>query len=238
MKQSWHFHENSSQADLLALYQAFLGHELLNELVAAQGLARMLGETATEFSESNQLLLKRLADRLRETDQQTRQLAELGRFLRTPAYGPVWSVEAVIQETLLQMSALSARPDIKYSSSVTVKNLRVSEHWFRRLTLELLRNAQQAIAAAGSAGQVLVQLGEESGRCVLGVRDNGIGFSQKEGAILWQPFQPGRRFRSLGGGFGFFLIRQILQRWRGSLQIESVPGDTRVAVAFAPTEEL
>jgi len=238
MKRSWNFHEDSSQADLLALYQSFLGHELLNELVAAQGLARMLAESAKELSESNLMLLKRLADRLQETDQQTRRLAELGRFLRTPAYGPAWSVEAVMQETLLQMSVLSAKLDIKYSSSVTVKNLSVSQHWFRRLTFELLQNAQHAIAAAGSSGQVLVELGEESGRCVLRVRDNGIGFSDREEATLWQPFQPGQQFRSRGNSLGFFLIQQILQRWKGSLQIDSVPGDTCVAVAFAPTEEL
>ncbi|MFQ3651930.1 MAG: HAMP domain-containing sensor histidine kinase [Gemmataceae bacterium] len=218
------------------MYQSFVGHELLNELVAAQGLARLLGEIANELTEEHRSLLTRLADRLQAVDHQARQVAEVGRLLREAAYGPSWSVEPMLQETQTQLSALSATNGMKYNVAITAIKVSVCNRWLRRVLQELLDNARQAVGSSRD-GCIAVELSMQQERCLLSVRDNGIGFAEKDRMSILTPFQPGRRFHSRGIGLGFFLIRQILPRWRGCLRIDSIPGDTCVSVEFAPTEE-
>jgi signal transduction histidine kinase len=232
----WDFRNASPHLDLPAMYQAFVGHELLNQLVAAQGVARLLVETATELSEANRAMLTRLADRIRETDEQARRVAEIGRTLREPAYGLAWPVKPLLQESLTQMSALSRSNDISYSSKAEARTLCVSSVWFRRILRELLHNAQQAIGTDRS-GAIEVEVSSQGNRCTVRVCDTGVGFRDQDCAALLAPFQPGRRFRSQGIGLGFFLIRQILQPWKGTFQIESRPGATCVSLEFASTEE-
>jgi signal transduction histidine kinase len=232
----WDFRDHSPHADLPAMYQTFVGHELPNELVAAQGIARLLVETATELSDSHRSLLVRLANRLQETDRQSRQLAEMGRLMRGPAYESAWPVGPVMRESIAQMSALSSCNDIIYRSHIEATTLEVSCAWFRRVVRELIHNAQQAIGS-GRPGTIETEMIMRANRCTLSVRDTGVGFTEKELATVLDPFQPGRRFRTQGPGLGLFLVRQILRRWKGLLRIESIPGATCVSLEFAATEE-
>src|SRR5262245_24389486 len=74
---------------LLACFQAFLGHELPNQLVPVQGYARLLVEQhGAPLDEEGRLLLTRIADLTRQVDTRARRLADIGRLMREAARGP------------------------------------------------------------------------------------------------------------------------------------------------------
>src|SRR5262245_34066536 len=70
---------------LLDRYQAYIGHDLPNQLVAIQAYARMLQEHGgAALDPEGRSLLGRLADLTRQADTRARRLAEIGRALRQP----------------------------------------------------------------------------------------------------------------------------------------------------------
>src|SRR5262245_52676258 len=93
--------ERDRLAQLLAALQAFVGHDLPNQLVAAQGLARLLGELAGDRLDAEERgLVDRLAALAREADARARRLAEIGRLLRGPAWGPPVALREVVEEAV------------------------------------------------------------------------------------------------------------------------------------------
>ena len=75
--------------ELTAAYQQFVGHELANQLVPLQAFARLLLEHhGNQLDEDGRHLLGRMADLTQRADRHARQLAEVGRLLREPAWGP------------------------------------------------------------------------------------------------------------------------------------------------------
>src|SRR5262245_25177355 len=86
---------------LLAGYQAFLGHDLANQLVSVQAFARLLQEQLQgSIDPDAEALLGRLAAIARRCDQNARRLADVGRLLREPPWGPTISFVEVAHEAV------------------------------------------------------------------------------------------------------------------------------------------
>src|SRR5436190_20469913 len=87
---------------LLACFQTFLGHELPNRLVPVQGYARLLAEQDGAADEEGRLLAGRIAELTRKADTLARRLAEIGRLMREPAFGPACNLEEVAAEVVVE----------------------------------------------------------------------------------------------------------------------------------------
>src|SRR5262245_31597120 len=85
--------------EMLPCFQAYVGHELLNHPVAAQGLARLVLEGEAErLGDEGRMLLGRLAALTRRADAMARRLGDVGRLLREPAGGPPVAVAPLLAE--------------------------------------------------------------------------------------------------------------------------------------------
>ncbi len=83
----------------------------------------------------------------------------------------------------------------------------------------LLLNAREAL---GPAGRITVETSRTEGGVVLSVSDNGCGMTaafMKDS--LFRPFQTTKK---KGLGIGMFQSRLIVEAHRGSLQVDSEPG--------------
>src|SRR5262245_61089861 len=94
---------------LLAGYQAYLGHDLANQLVAIQGFARHLESLSVDLDPDAPLLLGRLADVTRRADLCSRRLAEIGRVLRDPPHGAPVALLDVAWEAVASVRAAPRR---------------------------------------------------------------------------------------------------------------------------------
>ncbi len=83
--------------------------------------------------------------------------------------------------------------------------------------MNLLRNAREALEAAGRAdqGRVRASLGQGDGKSFLRLADNGPGLTEKATARLFRPFAGSAR--AGGAGLGLAISRELAQAHGGDL---------------------
>src|SRR5262245_60700475 len=92
---------------LLACYQQALGHELPNQLVALQGLARLVEADAGErLDEEGRACLVRLADMARRAHAFVAELADVGRTVRKAEAPAEVSLEELCREAAAEVNWL------------------------------------------------------------------------------------------------------------------------------------
>jgi putative PEP-CTERM system histidine kinase len=107
-----------------------------------------------------------------------------------------------------------------------------------RVIGHLIQNAAEACDPA--TGRVELTLGEQDGRAVIEVRDNGRGMS--ESFLREKLFQPFTSTKAHGMGIGAFESREYLRELGGMLEVESTEGvgtifRVRLPLARAPVTD-
>lgn len=221
---------------LLSGYQQFLGHDLGNQLVPIQGFARMLQEQCRERLDPEAgALLSRLADLTRRADLQARRLANIGRLLREPAWGPAVSLREAVAEALAEVkySPRGVSPALASGVACDVVQqmpvVRVSRALLHAVLVELLHNAFAAVASAQSARVEILATSSESA-WELTLHDHGRGMDESQVARLGA-------VGLTGAGLGFFLVTQAVARWGGRLKVCSEVGLGTTISLLIPEKE-
>jgi two-component system, sensor histidine kinase len=90
----------------------------------------------------------------------------------------------------------------------------------RQVAINLLSNALRYTPA----GYVRAHLGWESGLLRLEVRDTGLGIDAASRAKVFKPFNRGAQHGSRGAGLGLSIVKRLVERMSGTLDLESAPG--------------
>jgi signal transduction histidine kinase len=203
---------------LLGCFQKAVGHELPNQLVALQGLARLIElEQADRLDEEGRVHLRRLADLARRTDGLVRTLAEVGKLTRDSGPSERASLSEAAHEAAAEINLTAADWSIGYAIEPEAAVLPVSRRSLRMVLVHLLRNAIQA----GGGRALCVEVGSRhiAGGVELWVKDNGRGLPECMAPRLFECFAGGGT-----AGLGLFLIRQIVAGWGGAIRVHSEPG--------------
>ncbi len=88
----------------------------------------------------------------------------------------------------------------------------------QQVFLNLIQNAVQATRAGG---RVAIRARSEQGGTTIEVEDTGSGIAPEHLARIFDPFFT---TRAKGTGLGLFVAHAIVQRHRGSIQVDSQPG--------------
>jgi signal transduction histidine kinase len=214
---------------LLAGYQQFLGHDLCNQLVPIHAYAKMLREQCGGLDAEARTLLTRLTDLTRKADQQARRLAEIGRLLREPAWGPPLPLAPAIAEAVAEVrcSPRSASASgIAWDVVQQMPEVVASRKLLHAVLVELLHNAVAA-TVPGRPGRIGISAAVAGPGLVLTVRDDGRGMAPAQLERLGA-------FGEGGSGFGLFLAAQAVARWRGRLTVESAPGEGTTVQVYLP----
>ena len=213
---------------LLHLLQKALGHELPNQLIAIQGLARLLDlEERDRLSEDGRNYLERLVAAAQRTHELVRSLAEVVRACRLgPPSQPV-ALEQGLREATAELGLVPPAIDVQLPADGPM--LPVPGPALRQLLVELLRNARQA-AAPGRPLRIEVGALPGGDRVTFWVRDNGRGVAPDKLPKLFEPFAVREGSRA---GVGLLLVRQIVDHHGGTIEVESIPGEgSRFTISF------
>jgi signal transduction histidine kinase len=203
---------------LLGCFQKALGHELPNQLVALQGLARLIEmEQADRLDDEGRAYLLRLADLARRADGLVRTLAEIGRL--TKDSGPVEeaSLAEAVSEAAAEVNLTAPGWSLRYAIDPRAAVVPVSRRSLRLVLLHLLRNAVQS--DGGRASCVEVGSRRAANEVELWVKDDGRGLPETQAPRLFACFAGGGT-----AGLGLFLVRQIVAGWGGAIRVHSEPG--------------
>jgi two-component system, OmpR family, sensor kinase len=86
-------------------------------------------------------------------------------------------------------------------------------------------------------GEVTIESGGSNGRVFVAVRDRGPGIAPQDLARVTERFYRGRGVPSGGSGLGLAIARQLVEKWGGTLDVQSEHGEgTRVEVRLDATQ--
>lgn len=207
-------------------FTASISHELRTPLTALRGEA----EVALLRASAPEDYRRVLASQLEEFDKLTHMINELLTLARAEAgeiplvIQPV-NLAGLVRSLAEQMEPVAAAKEVALrvegESEVEVAG---DAQWLERVVLNLLDNA---IKFTPTGGRVEVGVRSEEGHVRLDVRDTGIGIPPEALPHVFDRFyrvDPSRSKQVDGAGLGLSLVRWIVTKHQGSLQVESEVG--------------
>jgi len=94
-----------------------------------------------------------------------------------------------------------------------------------------------AIDAMSGKGQLRVRTYREDSCVVVEIGDNGPGISLQVKPHIFEPFFTTKGVGE-GTGLGLDTVQRIVKKHRGTIQVDSKPGDTRFQVRLPLSEDL
>ncbi|OGP18778.1 MAG: hypothetical protein A2054_05500 [Deltaproteobacteria bacterium GWA2_55_10] len=202
-----------------------VAHDLRSPLRLIDGFSiLLLKKQKDKLDADGQDQLNRIRGAARRMGQLIDDLLNLSYVMRSEvSYGRVnLSGLAWGMITDLQKAAPERKVRIKIEEGMAVRG---DEGLMRMVVENLLGNAWKFTSKTEEAAIEVGISGEEYGRTVFCVRDNGVGFDMRYAERLFQPFQrlhPAEEFP--GTGIGLATVQRIMQRHGGRIWAESGPG--------------
>ncbi|HEX6330025.1 MAG TPA: ATP-binding protein [Actinomycetota bacterium] len=93
-------------------------------------------------------------------------------------------------------------------------------------------------ATAYAPGEIVIETGERDGRAFVSVTDRGPGVADDEVGRVTERFYRGRGAPPGGSGLGLAIVRDLAERWGGSVTVTSRPGEgVRVEVLLRSSSQ-
>jgi PAS domain S-box-containing protein len=138
----------------------------------------------------------------------------------------------VVDEVL---SATHGRCPIELSLRPALPQARADEQLLAHILTNLLSNA---VKYSEPGGRVRFSVGRESGEAVCVIRDEGIGISEEDQAMLFTAFHRGANVGSRAGtGLGLLLVKRCVELHHGTVRIESKVGQGTTVTVRLPVFE-
>lgn len=216
---------------VIGTLSAGINHEICNPLgiVKAQCEAFLLdSEDGILIGKSSQDLLERTSNIMRVALKQidrataiTQKLSNFAKPIKDPTAQTV-SIEQEIDEVLILVGH-----DLKLEKIDVVKEIEpglpqivADRRQLQEVLFNLVRNAGQAIKPPGT---IWVRAKASDSLVRVEITDTGSGISEENLKKIYNPFfttkEPGK-----GTGLGLFIVRQIVERNKGRIGVESIVG--------------
>jgi len=221
-------HEINSPLSYVQASLDFLAEVLGGEGAKVQGQS----EDASEEDEELQAALRDARRGVARAIEITRDLKAIGRREAEDeeVLDPRQAVEGALRwarAEVMQIARLEIELDV--CGSVIANRRRLSQ-----VVLNLIVNAAHAMSAETRPNNVVsVRTYAADEHALIEVRDNGSGITPEALARVFEPFYTTKE-PDQGTGLGLFVSRDIVERFGGSLQLESEPGRGTCAIIRLP----
>ncbi|MBI1992719.1 MAG: GAF domain-containing protein, partial [Candidatus Omnitrophica bacterium] len=216
---------------VIGTLSAGINHEICNPLgiVKAQCEAFLLDlQDGILIGKSSQEVLDRTSSimgvALKQIDRATAITQKLSNFakpIKEPTAQPI-SVEQEVGEVLLLVGhdLTLEKIEVKQEIQPALPPILVDRRQFQEVLFNLIRNAAQAIRPPG---MITIRSRAREGAVRIEIEDTGAGIPPEKLGKIYDPFfttkEPGK-----GTGLGLFIVRQIVERNKGEIAVESTVG--------------
>ena len=227
-------HASRAKSEFLAR----MSHELRTPLNAVLGFAQLMlsDQRSSDRQQRERLAQMQTAGRhLLDLINDVLDLAGVEPDAPVPVARPV-VLSGSVRDSMQWVAALAGERQVTLSADQISGTVLADRRRIRQILTNLLSNAVKYNRPGGS-----VEIGslrrEHDGQrqCGIAVRDTGIGMTAAQIQQLFQPFNRlGAEFSSVEGtGIGLTIVRQIVHRMGGHLEVDSKPrmGSTFTRVA-------
>ena len=208
----------------LGLLAAGIAHEIHNPLASVrlgvQGLTREVRE--------QRIAPEQIVDYMGLIDQEIDNCIAVTRRLLLLARPPTHSLQLVVLDEalndtlrLLEFDATGRKIAQHVELPESQSRVLADEAEIRMIFLNLMQNAHHAMPAGGTLTARLVR---RDGRAVIEIADTGIGMSAEHLARIFDPFFSRRADGVAGTGLGLTIVRGLVERMGGNIEVDSTPG--------------
>ena len=230
-----------------SLLSAGLAHEVANPLLAVLAnlaeIERIYPRLRASMTSSEVDRWESLADCLDQAHRSADAIADVIRdfqvFLR-PASN---RVERLVEPgPLVERAVRMVSPRLRVTSELRTSigktpYVKAPPSLITQVTLNLLTNATEALAARDSKeNRIEVRLNQEGSNVVLEVEDNGPGLSPAAAAAVFEPHVTSKTSGS-SLGLGLAICRALVERFGGTISVDSVPNERTVFCVTLPVAE-
>lgn len=204
---------------ILECYQQAIGHELPNQLVAIQGLAKIIQQSSDQLPAPMQELLQRLAQQAKRADQMVRSLAEVGRVVRSSEepisipLGDLWKQISLE----IQLKLAPNRPT--FEPPPDLPEVVVPRSALERALVELLCFRARHCPDPASLSFRWSTIPQEDSWVDLRISDQGGSLSPEEIQKWFDPWS--HTSEDHHGEFGPTLARELVESWGGTLRVDA-----------------
>ncbi len=142
--------------------------------------------------------------------------ADLAAFLRDASDRPLLADEERRTDPEAGLDAI----DIQFEIPDGEAFVEMDRQMLRRVLINLVRNAVQAIVRAGGSGEVVVRLGSEGSTRMLDVEDSGPGIPDDLRDSVFDPYVT---TRTDGTGLGLAIVKKIVVEHGGTISASRSP---------------
>lgn len=199
-----------------------VSHDLRMPLRHIDGYIELLsGESEGRLSAEAQRYLQVVTDASRKMGQLIDDLLAFSRMGRIELIESSVALDALVGETIQAMAPDTRQRNIAWTVQ-PLPVVRGDSAMLRQVFANLLGNAVKYTRPRDPAQIEIGCLGEEEGRLILFVRDNGVGFEMKYADKLFGVFQRMHRADQFEGtGIGLANVRRIIARHGGRTWAEA-----------------
>jgi PAS domain S-box-containing protein len=225
----------------LGAFAAGVAHEIRNPLYAIKGSVDLLKDTISPEGDQDRLmrLISRETDRLNLLLQDVLQYGKMDTVERRPV-----ALAGLVREAAeLARSHPSMRPEIELELDDSPQaEAFVDPEQIRRVLLNLMINAVEAVEGPGRVRVSVVRSGEFASRGLTGVpecgvalvvEDTGRGIPAEKRAELFRPFHTTKKG---GTGLGLAIVEKTVQAHGGRVTVTSEAGKGSRFIVYLPVE--
>ena len=211
---------------------AGVAHEIRNPLGIISSTAELLRQRLAKYEPQDRLaqIIVEESNRLNQTVTEFLDFARP----REPNLRPC------DPEEILERNFELLQPEIDRRQITVDRNYNLNGHplladsdLLYRAFLNILINAIQALPAGGKI-TVTTQLGNDNKAGLIEIQDNGEGI---EADAMQKIFNPFFTTKDTGSGLGLSIVKSIIESHRGTINIDSTPGQGTTVRIILPGEE-
>ena len=208
-----------------------LAHEIKNPLTPIQLSAERMNRHFAGAPEATRALVDECTTAIvAEVESLKALVDEFAQFARMPAPRAVPSnLNAVLTETLALYNGVVTGTVIEPELAPGLPPVRLDVEQIRRVVINLVDNALEAIAGA-PGGRIVVQAQHDAANAVarIVIADNGPGLPAGDREKLFMPYYSTKR---RGSGLGLAIVRRIVGEHGGSIEVgDNVPKGSRFVI--------
>lgn len=207
-----------------------LAHEIFNPLAGIAGVLEISSRDLPSGSTVREVLL----EVQKEVQRIKKILSDLSDYARLrPPDLRAGNLRETVEHAvaLARAQALAQSADLEVTGEQEIPPVKHDGVQIQQVTLQLLRNALQALEGAG---KVTVDVAARDGFAVLSVSDTGRGLPPEKLADVFRPFV---KFRGQGSGMGLAIARRISEAHGGRMQASSTLGQGSTFSVWLPIRE-
>ncbi|RMI17031.1 MAG: hybrid sensor histidine kinase/response regulator, partial [Calditrichaeota bacterium] len=239
---------NSQLCELNSLKDKFLSitnHEIRTPLTIIRGYLEILTGQSQKFDpETREILtiIRRTADELKDAVDRMHLLSSIHRATWLDARERI-ELTQLVRSIRAEMHRLFEHRSIRLKVQlpevpVLVQGNRVA---LKLILRELLQNALKFTPDGGAVSVTVQERGEKA---LVEVRDTGIGIPYEQQELIFTDFYEAQdtihhkssreEFMGGGMGIGLSLVREMVERMKGRIMVDSEPGEGSTFLVFLP----